>query len=100
MLVYSSATLLTTVVFFFTWFVDEVLYLFIQVLGPLGQGIGPSLPEPGQVVLLVTVQSPLEFATVGNPPYGDGGDGLWDQGQGPRLCHRLYAHLYSSRMTL
>lgn len=85
---------------FITWFVDEALYLFVQILCPLGQRVWPPVPESWQVVVLVTVQSLLHLAPVGDSSNGYGGDGVWYQRQNSWFCNGPNPDFHSSGMAL
>lgn len=63
----------------FTRFVDQFLYLLIQVLLASGQGLGPAVPEHGEVLLLVRVQAFLQLGAHGQAADVHRCDALTDQ---------------------
>lgn len=80
----------------FTWFVDQFLYLLIQVLLASGEGLGPAVPQDGEVLLLVGIQTFLQLGAHCEAPNVHGCDALTDQRQGARVGHRLDAYQDSS----
>lgn len=62
----------------FTWFMHDLMNLLIQVLSPPHQRIRPSLPQAGQVVVLVTIKTLLQLGASADATHRDRRDGFTD----------------------